>query len=601
MYTLFFKSLSKLFGKLLLTLVISCSIPSISLPQQQAIDSLLSVVDDQSIHDTTLGIAYLNLHSQFTEFDLDSALAYCELANDISKKNLKKNQLSDAEKERFQSIRAASLNNIGYILKKQGSIEEALSIYRNSLDIHRKINDKNGISITLANIAAIHSEQGNISQALDFYHQALKIQKQVQHQKAIAVTLNNIGYIHKEYGDISVALQYYLESLQIRTEIGYKKGISISLNNIGRIYHELGDLKKALDYHKKSLTIKTELDDKRGISISLFSIGILYEELGDIQEALDFYLQSFDIAEENNLTLEIPTLASSIAKLYLEIGNLSLSEKYATKGLMLSKQLQFPENVMNASKVLSSIYERKGNYKLALEMQRLYANNEDSVKNEKNQRAVIQSELRTKYEKEILKDSLQYVHDINILTKEKEVQSARTQTIGIAFALFAITGIFFSLFMRQKAKQKQNILQIQVENSQQQLQDFTRQLIERSKQFDRLSAEFDDLKKEQGKELDLEKINELTSSKILTEEDWSLFKEKFLLVHKNFFIKLKTKHPNITPGEERLIALEKLNLKTGEIASILGISQDSVTKTRYRLKKKLDISKDVSLIEFIDA
>ena len=49
----------------------------------------------------------------------------------------------------------------------------------------------------------------------------------------------------------------------------------------------------------------------------------------------------------------------------------------------------------------------------------------------------------------------------------------------------------------------------------------------------------------------------------------------------------------------RLAALMKMSLTTKEMATILNISPDSVNKARYRLRKKLNLSTDDSLSDFI--
>ena len=42
-----------------------------------------------------------------------------------------------------------------------------------------------------------------------------------------------------------------------------------------------------------------------------------------------------------------------------------------------------------------------------------------------------------------------------------------------------------------------------------------------------------------------------------------------------------------------------MGLTTKEIAQLMGISAGSVQKARYRLKKKLELEKEVNLIEYI--
>jgi DNA-binding CsgD family transcriptional regulator len=49
----------------------------------------------------------------------------------------------------------------------------------------------------------------------------------------------------------------------------------------------------------------------------------------------------------------------------------------------------------------------------------------------------------------------------------------------------------------------------------------------------------------------------------------------------------------------RLCSLLKLNLSSQEIATILGISTDSLRIARYRLRKKLDLDKNDNLVGFL--
>lgn len=99
----------------------------------------------------------------------------------------------------------------------------------------------------------------------------------------------------------------------------------------------------------------------------------------------------------------------------------------------------------------------------------------------------------------------------------------------------------------------------------------------------------------------VEKFEKLLNSVLLTENDWSDFKKVFDKLHYGFLPVLKMKHPDLTEGEKRLAVLIKLRLSNKEMARMLGISPNSIVKSRYRLKKKLlfVIDDDVSLEEYI--
>ncbi|KWW26302.1 MAG: LuxR family transcriptional regulator [bacterium F082] len=82
-----------------------------------------------------------------------------------------------------------------------------------------------------------------------------------------------------------------------------------------------------------------------------------------------------------------------------------------------------------------------------------------------------------------------------------------------------------------------------------------------------------------------------------TKKDFDLH---FVQMHPDFYQKLLTDFPNLTPNELRLCAFIKSNLSIKEIATINGISVDSVKTARKRLRKSLNLTgEDVSLLGFL--
>lgn len=82
-------------------------------------------------------------------------------------------------------------------------------------------------------------------------------------------------------------------------------------------------------------------------------------------------------------------------------------------------------------------------------------------------------------------------------------------------------------------------------------------------------------------------------------DSWEVFKEAFDTADNDFLKKLKTAHPNLTPNDLRLCAYLRLNLSSKEIAPLLNISVRSVEIKRYRLRKKMDLSHEEGLVEYI--
>ena len=81
--------------------------------------------------------------------------------------------------------------------------------------------------------------------------------------------------------------------------------------------------------------------------------------------------------------------------------------------------------------------------------------------------------------------------------------------------------------------------------------------------------------------------------------DWELFKEAFNNADRKFLKKLKKEHPNLSPNDIRLCAYLRLNLSSKEIAPMFNISPRSVEIKRYRLRKKMNLSHDENLVDYI--
>ena len=138
-----------------------------------------------------------------------------------------------------------------------------------------------------------------------------------------------------------------------------------------------------------------------------------------------------------------------------------------------------------------------------------------------------------------------------------------------------------------------------MESKKQQLQLYSKNLLEKSDLVQKLSEEIESLKQKSSDEEQVKNFSRVLNSTILTDEDWERFKKTFQEVYPNFFATLRFKFPEITASELRLSALIKMNLSLKEAASTLGISAESVKKSRYRLKKKIALREDESLEEFI--
>ncbi len=83
------------------------------------------------------------------------------------------------------------------------------------------------------------------------------------------------------------------------------------------------------------------------------------------------------------------------------------------------------------------------------------------------------------------------------------------------------------------------------------------------------------------------------------QDDWQMFESNFEQAHETFLINIKSSYPDLTPSDLRLCAYLRINLSSKEIAPLLGITVRAVENHRYRVRKKLGLSANDNLIDFI--
>ncbi|WP_422107539.1 hypothetical protein [Winogradskyella sp.] len=139
----------------------------------------------------------------------------------------------------------------------------------------------------------------------------------------------------------------------------------------------------------------------------------------------------------------------------------------------------------------------------------------------------------------------------------------------------------------------------QIAANEEDLTNYTQQLLAKSQEQEALTKEMEMLRSDIDAQSTIPILQELASSKILTSEDWQNFKYKFSLVYPDFFKNITEKGFRPTTIKERLLSFEKLKLDSKEIANILEISFESIMQSRYRLRKKWEIPKEISVLEFL--
>lgn len=181
---------------------------------------------------------------------------------------------------------AQVLKIAGTVNVQQGNFGMARSLYEDSLEIRRELDDKPSIGDLLSNLGILARYRGEYELSIEIHEDALAIRRAVGNKWAIANSLNNLGNVFLDAGRGHDARESMEEALLMLREIGNPWGVANSLNNLGNIVRDQADYERAFALYSESLTISRDFEDKWSLAYLLEDMGKLAADQAQHDRAL---------------------------------------------------------------------------------------------------------------------------------------------------------------------------------------------------------------------------------------------------------------------------------------------------------------------------
>lgn len=213
---------------------------------------------------------------------------------------------------------AYSYSSKGTIMKIRGDFKGAITTYKKSLTIYKKLKNKEGIATNYSNIGMLERRKGNLDEAEKMYKKALKIYEEIDSNSGIAIQYANLGVLMVIREKLDEAKIMFQKALKINQQINRKKGVSYNYIYLGNIKSSQGDFDGAEIMYMKSLEIEKQLGRKEGIASVYINLGILKMIKGDFKGAKSMYVRCLGIAEKHGFAEIIRKTNESLERLKQE-------------------------------------------------------------------------------------------------------------------------------------------------------------------------------------------------------------------------------------------------------------------------------------------
>ncbi len=420
-----------------------------------------------------------------------------------------------------------------------------------------------------------------------------------------------IGNAYYHFRDYQPAITYFQKVTRLPILDSDIYSWRHAWNTMGLSYRKIGNLDSS-DYCFRIILEQAEKDSKNwgdfplvdertgnatvtGLSeqwdgIASGNLGHNFYLRGEYEEAVKLYKYDIEVAEKYDVKGLVIGAATSLADIYISEGKLSLAKSNIDLADRYIQKLNETDRLVNLYPVMSKWYMANGD---AIQAARY-----------------LDSALVAKERIDLKFSSLQLMRakqEISANQREAEVlklQAESARQIGrrnlylsglVVLILIAVFLIYRQRKVNELRIKEQNLKLLaadkELQEAHRQLEIFARTVSENNRKLEELSKS--------DTPADGELIQQLANQVILTDSDWERFSELFGKVYPGFQYRLKSGYPQLTPAEIRCLSMEKLYFSNKEMATMQGISPNSVMVTKHRIRKKLNLNKDTTLADFI--
>lgn len=525
-------------------------------------------------HPSIDGLLALADNIQFTQSD--TALAIVRQA------------LEESQSMGYTHGIARSSQLMGDLLYHIGGLGPATQHLNKALSLYQSEGNPLQQAYVNLSLSKVYQRSGNQNQSFLYLHQARQLFGELNHELGMSMVFSSLGHFYEKAQQYDSALQYQKRALTLLEKIGESAGLSEIHDNIGSIYEDLNQFDQAQMHFEIALEINQKNNNQASAIVNLNNIGDTYRKREQYEQALIYSLQALELAESANLDYQIKSACRDLSKIYEALGQTDQALAYLTRSYEITDDL-FSEQIA------AEIANTQAVYELEQKQQRI---------------SILEKEQGFNRTITILSSTgvLLFLILGGAVSYQQKSKNIKKRKLLEAEATLAKTQLEVTQLSEQKLKTELENIALKEEQLQQELELKSKSLtksalhmIQKNEFLHDIRKKLKDVRKGEP-ELQDKRIKKLIKSIELNfnmDDDWQEFETIFQQVHSAFFEKLKMLYPNLSPAEVRLCAMLRLNLHSKDMAAIMGISQDSLRIARYRLRKKLGLSKGSNLYSFI--
>ena len=216
-----------------------------------------------------------------------------------------------------QQLEAFGLSVLGAFTQLQGNVEEGTPFLERGLALYRAAGNKIGQANALEWLTYDHT---SMERAIAFARESLGLHRELNNLTGIAASLVVLARLTLWNGDFSSSVSWLEEALSINQQLDDREGELGALTTSGMLAYWQGDYPRAITYFEEALAISEKIGDQFSNSWIHVRMAYVFLRQGDFQHANELFVASIKRTHKVNFTIALVYAIEGIASLIINQG-----------------------------------------------------------------------------------------------------------------------------------------------------------------------------------------------------------------------------------------------------------------------------------------
>jgi signal transduction histidine kinase len=311
--------------------------------------------------------------------------------------------------------------------------------------------------------------QGNYPKALEAALNIKKIGEEYKNTKGtVTIPYYFLGLLNLEMRDYPKASEQFFLAMSSQREAGLPQyDVYFAYSQMANLHNALNQNDSALWYATRGyeLGLHSRKDVRRFFALACGAIGSVYQKLQKYEVAEGYFRQGIAQSRQYNNIYFLARNYNNLANLFDKMNLRDSALHYGKVSLRLCQAHNFGDYTLDASRILTRVYESENNPDSTLKYLKIMVAAKDSVFNQSKGQQFQQFAF----------NEIQRQQEINAV-EERNRNKARIYTLATALSIFLL--VAFLLYRNNRQKQKDKI---KIEKAYDELKMTQAQLVQREK------------------------------------------------------------------------------------------------------------------------